>query len=160
MTSTQPTQAPTLRTLLRPGLTLGLLLLWLLASSERAAASASLLELLQGEWEGKGPPGKISIRVTGESLRFDAGEDFWYEATFTLPPATYPQQFNATITDSAPPAKDVGEVVFAIVEIEGGTLTLAVDDGSALPPVSFLTAMSSYILSRTHPENAPECDPD
>ena len=103
---------------------------------------------LQGFWEGDGPPGRISLTITGSSLHFYVRTDFWYEATFTLPAGTAPQQLTATITGSSPPTTNIGDVVFAIVKIEDGTLSLAVDDGSDAAPTSFAEAMSRYDLKR------------
>lgn len=109
---------------------------------------SSAHQRLQGDWEGKGPPGKISVTIKGNSLRFHARDDFWYEATFTLPTGVEPPQLHATITDSSPPAKDIGVKVIAIYKIEDGALTLAVDDGSDEAPASFLDASSHYDLER------------
>ena len=53
---------------------------------------------------------------------------------------------HATITNSAPPAKDIGVVVFAIVKIENDTLTLAVNDGADTAPATFADASTRYVL--------------
>ncbi len=105
-------------------------------------------EQLQGSWEGKGPPGRIRVTIEGDSIRLHAREDFWYEATFTLPTGGVPQELHATITDTAEDTTDIGEVVYAIVKVELGVLTLAVNDGSGLPPRSFATALSLYEVTR------------
>ena len=86
---------------------------------------AAELKPLQGYWEGEGAGGKCSITITGNSLHFHAGTNFWFETTFTLPAGTDPQQLHATIKDCSPPTNAIGTVVFAIFKIEDGTLTLA-----------------------------------
>ncbi|REJ74492.1 MAG: hypothetical protein DWQ36_20535 [Acidobacteria bacterium] len=108
-----------------------------------------LIEELQGDWKGTGPPGEIVLGFYSHTLRFYVREDFWYEATFTLSSEGDPAVLHATITDSAPPRQDLGDVVPAIVKIEDGTLSLAVDDGSDEPPESFAAAMSRYDFRRT-----------
>ena len=118
------------------------------AGSAEQLLIASDLQRLQGSWEGEGPPGRISVTITGNSLHFYAREDFWYEATFTLPTGNDPQELRATINDTSAAASDVGEVVFAIVKIEEGILTLAVNDGSGLPPLTFSGALSRYDLKK------------
>ena len=122
------------------------LLLCLQAGCVTQPPVASALHRIQGYWEGEGPPGRISITIEGNSLRFYARTDFWYETTFVLPAGTDPQQLHATIKDSSPPTNGIGEVVFAIFKIEDGTLTLAVDDGSDEPPTTFAGASSRYDL--------------
>ncbi len=124
------------------------LLLCLQAGCSTHLRTTSDLDRLQGYWEGEGPPGKISVTITGNSLRFHARTDFWYETTFTLPAGEDPLQLRAIIKNSSPPAKDIGHVVFAIFKIEDGTLTLAVDDGSDAPPTSFPDASSRYDLKK------------
>jgi hypothetical protein len=113
--------------------------------------AASELQRLQGYWEGDGAAGECSITITGNSLHFYARPDFWFETTFALPAGTDPQQLHATIKDSAPPTTTIGKVVFAIVKIEDGVLTLAVDDGSGEPPQTFSGASSRYSLKRVPP---------
>ncbi len=110
-----------------------------------------MLASLQGYWEGDGPPGKISITITGDALRYETEQGDWFETTFTLPAGTEPQQLHATIRDCSPPASGIGEVVFAIMKIEDGTLTLAVNDGADAPPTSFADASSRYILRKGQP---------
>ena len=122
------------------------LLLLLQAGSTARPPTDSELHRLQGDWEGGGPPGKISLTITGNSLHFFARTDFWYETTFILPAGIEPRQLHATIKDSSPPADDIGHVVFAIFKIEDGTLTLAVDDGADAPPKTFAGALSRYDL--------------
>jgi hypothetical protein len=68
------------------------------------------LSHLQGHWEGAGAGGKCSITITGDTLHYRAGTN-WWKTTFTLPPATDPQQLHATIKESSPPSKDaIGQV--------------------------------------------------
>lgn len=124
------------------------MLLGVQASSTTPRQSDSELERLQGEWKGEGPPGEIAITISGDTLLFHVRPDFWYETTFTLMADTAPSQLHATITDSAPPVKDVGVVVYAIFKIEDGTLTLAVDEPDAAP-LSFSAASSRYVLKKT-----------
>src|SRR5215213_4717377 len=90
--------------------------------------TAAQTQPLQGSWEGvqvgQEPAGKYTLTITGNSLHFQGPKtDDRYEATFTLPAGTVPQQLHATITESSNP-DDIGRVVFAIFKIEGGTLTL------------------------------------
>ena len=126
--------------------------LFLQAGCATRPSIASDLHWLQGYWEGEGPPGKISITITGSSLHFYARPDFWYERTFTLPAGADPKQLHATIKDSSSPTNGIGQVVFAIFKIEDGTLTLAVDDGSDEPPTTFSDALSRYHLKRAQPQ--------
>ena len=72
-----------------------------------------------------------------------------FEATFTLPQGTDPQQLEATITNCSPPSSTaIGTMVFAIFKIQDGTLTLAVNDTSDRPPETFATAGSHYVLKK------------
>jgi hypothetical protein len=114
--------------------------------------TASALQPLQGYWEGDGAAGKCSITITGSSLHFHARTDFWYETTFALPAGTAPQQLHATIKNSSGPTNGIGQVVFAIVKIEDGVLTLAVDDMSDKPPKTFPGASSHYNLKKVQPQ--------
>ena len=57
--------------------------------------------------------GKITIKITGNSLHFRRDTDFWFETTFTLPVGTYPQQLHATIKDCPQPCDDIGKAVFS-----------------------------------------------
>lgn len=100
------------------------------------------LKPLQGTWEGfmvgYEADGKITITITGNSLRFRRDTDFWFDTTFTLPAGTYPQQLHATIKDCPQPCDDVGKVVFAIFKVEDRTLTLAgIQASSVEPPKTF-----------------------
>jgi uncharacterized protein (TIGR03067 family) len=104
--------------------------------------TAAELKPLQGTWEGvlvgQESAGKIIITFTGNSLRFQGlNTNEWYEATFTLPTETNPQQLRATIT-GCPRTNDIGTVVGAIFKIEDGALTLAgIQDRDQEPPKSF-----------------------
>ena len=112
---------------------------------------AAELKPLQGYWEGEGAGGKCSITITGNSLHYSVGEN-WYRTTFTLPAGTAPQQLHATIQDCWPPSTNaIGKVVFAIFKIEDGTLTLAEDDMSDKPPKTFAGASSRYDLKKVQP---------
>ena len=85
--------------------------------------------------------GKITIKITGNSLHFHRDTNFWFETTFTLPAGTDPKQLHATIKDCPDNAKDsIGKVVLAIFKIEDGTLTLAgirTPDSAPEPPINF-----------------------
>jgi autotransporter translocation and assembly factor TamB len=112
--------------------TLSLLMSWALGGAEAETLSPTTtagLQRLQGSWEGvlegHEKEGKVSITITGNSLRYQGSKPAqWYDTTFTLPVGTNPQQLHATIKASAA-LMDVGKRVFAIVKIENGTLTLA-----------------------------------
>ena len=104
--------------------------------------TAAQTQRLQGTWQGvlvgEESAGKITITFTGHSLRFQGREtNDWYEATFTLPAGTNPEQLRATIT-GCQRTNDIGAVVGAIFKIEDGTLTLAgIQDRDQEPPKSF-----------------------
>ena len=113
---------------------------------------AGELKPLQGSWEGEGAGGKCSIMITGNSLHYrnNAG---WYRTTFTLPLGTDPQQLHATIKDCSPPSTNaIGTVVFAIIKIEDGIMTIAENDMSDEPPKTFASASSRYSVKKVHPE--------
>ena len=112
---------------------------------------AAGLKPLQGYWEGEGAGGKCSITITGNSLHYRAGTN-WWKTTFTLPAGTDPQQLHATIKDSSPPTNGIGKVVFALCKIEDGTLTLAEYDGSDEPPKTFANASSRYSVKKVRPQ--------
>lgn len=114
-------------------LTLALLLPDAPVRAQVAAATtptdAAQAQRLQGTWEGvlvgQESAGKITITFTGHSLHFQGlSTNQWYDATFTLPAGTSPQQLSATIT-ACERAKDIGSVIGAIFRIEDGMLTLA-----------------------------------
>lgn len=108
-------------------------------------------ELLQGNWEGKGPAGRIWVTIEEDTLRFFARDDFWYEATFVVPAGKFPPELRATIIDSSPPTDGIGTEVIALLEIEPRKLTLGVDDGSAVAPRTFDDALSLYELRQLRP---------
>lgn len=88
--------------------------------------TAAQLKRLQGHWVGVGSQSNTSITITGNSLHYHSGTDFWFKTTFTLPAGTDPQQLRATIRDcGGEPPKPIGKVVLTIFKIEDGTLTLA-----------------------------------
>src|SRR5687768_4758507 len=64
------------------------------------------LKRLQGYWEGEGAGGKCSITITGASLLYRAGTN-WFKTTFTLPEGTDPRQLHATIADCSPPTNSI-----------------------------------------------------
>src|SRR5437867_53284 len=110
------------------------------------------LKPLQGDWEGEGAGGKCSITITGNSLHYRAGTN-WYKTTFTLPAGTDPKQLHTTIKDcSSRSTSTIGTVVFAIFKIEDGTLTLAEDDMSDKPPKTFASASSRYNVKKVQPQ--------
>jgi len=109
------------------------------------------LNRLQGYWEGEGAGGRCSITITGNSLHYRAGTN-WWKTTFTLPADTDPRQLHATIKESSPPTNGIGQVVFAIFKIEDGTLTLAEVDGSDEPPQTFSSASSRYVVKKVQPQ--------
>ena len=127
-------------------------LVGLLAGCATHPPIAAELKPLQGYWEGEGAGGKCSITITGNSLHYRAGTN-WWKTTFTLPAGTDPQQLHATIKDCSPPTNNaIGKVVFAIFKIEDGTLTLAEDDMSDKPPKIFSSASSLYVLKKVQPQ--------
>src|SRR5689334_2202567 len=114
--------------------------------------STADLKPLQGYWEGEGTGGKCSITITGNSLHYRAGTN-WWKTTFILPAGTDPQQLHATIKECSPPSKNaIGTVVFAIFKIEDGTLLLAEDDMSDKPPKTFAGASSRYNVKKVQPQ--------
>ena len=88
---------------------------------------------------GQEKDGKITITITGNSLHFQwPNSTNWYDAAFTLPAQTNPQQLRATITSNAE-SNFIGNVVRSIIKIEGSTLMLASANGGLDedPPKSF-----------------------
>ena len=105
--------------------------------------TAGLRQRLQGTWEGynfgKGPAVEFTMTVTGNSLHFQwPNSTNWYDAAFTLPTQTSPQQLRATITGGGE-TNFIGQVVRSIIKIEDITLTLASACGGLDedPPKSF-----------------------
>ncbi len=117
----------------------------LLSACASDAPAGTALEQIEGDWishDGR----RTSIKISGDSLHFYEREDHWYATTFILPAGTKPQQLRATITDSAPPKKDIGEVVVAIINVENDTLRIAV--GGEEPPATFEHGSGHYELTR------------
>lgn len=93
------------------------------------------LQLLQGSWQGDGPGGSASLTISGNSLRFWARPDFWFETTLTIPAGPDLPQFHAAIIkESGLEQANVGKVVVSLYKIEGEKLTLGVVDDYAEPP--------------------------
>jgi uncharacterized protein (TIGR03067 family) len=121
------------------------------------------LQLLQGTWEGvmvgSESQGKITIRITGNSLRFHRDTNFWFETTITLPAGKDPKQLHATIKACPPSQADsIGQVVRAFFKIENGTLTLAtIGDDAEETPKGFEAAGTRYELRKVQAqkENTP-----
>jgi uncharacterized protein (TIGR03067 family) len=116
-------------------------LLGLPAGCKTKPPTAAAMQRLQGTWEGvlvgQEKDGKITITITGNSLRYQGtGTNEMVEATFTLPAETNPQQLRATITAAQNPvgAVDIGQVVIAFFKFEDGTLTLAGEPRNGLKP--------------------------
>jgi uncharacterized protein (TIGR03067 family) len=147
------------------------LLLCLQAGCSPHSSSAFELQPLQGTWEGvilgQESDNKVTITFTGNSLHFQWLEGNlkgnWYQANFTLPARTSPQQLRATITGYYPTndtgTRDIGAVVTAIFKIEDGTLTLAGIQGTDQEPPKGTEAfekstMFRYVLRRVQKENA------
>ncbi len=119
-----------------------------------ANAKCAALPLLQGTWKGilvgDKLQKKVTVTVTGDSLRFYRDTHFWFETTVILPAGPDPKQLHATIKDrpSSQPV-DVGRVVRAFFKIEDGTLTMAtIGDDPEETPKSFETAGTRYELRK------------
>ena len=100
--------------------------------------TASALQRLQGTWEGvevgHESSTKITLTITGHSIHYrfqgQGSKNQVFEATFTLPAGTNPQQLHATLTGLPPEADrmssmEIGEMVPAVLKFEEGTLILA-----------------------------------
>jgi uncharacterized protein (TIGR03067 family) len=118
------------------------ILLCLLAGCITHPPTAAKLQRLQGSWEGvlvgMEKDGKITMTITGNSLHYHGlNTNEVYDATFTLPAETNPDQLRATIT-SAVHTNTLGVVVRAIFKTGHGNLTLAINqDPEQEPPKSF-----------------------
>lgn len=134
------------------------LLLLQVACSAPAAVDSELHDRLQGYWEGQNPSGDYSITIAGDSLFYYARPDFQFDTTFTLPAGTDPQQLHAEFH-----GENEGEIVHALVKIEDGILSLAVNENADGTPVSFELASSHYDLHRAEPREggpgAPAAEP-
>lgn len=93
---------------------------------------------LQGTWTGVGDygdkdlAGRVTVTFTGHSLHFQGAKtNDWYDATFTLPIGTRPEQLHSVITAS-PDTSSIRKRVFAIFKIEAELLTLAEVEASAI----------------------------
>jgi uncharacterized protein (TIGR03067 family) len=108
------------------------------------------LKRLQGYWEGEGAGGKCSITITGDSLHYRAGSN-WFKTTFTLPENTEPRQLHATIKDTTP-TNSIGTVVTAIYKMEDGTLTISAVDLAEKPSAeTFEKPDNRYIVRKVQP---------
>src|SRR6266508_3841606 len=82
--------------------------------------TAAKLQRVQGSWEGvlvgMEKAGKITMTIAGNSLHYHGlNTNEVYDATFTLPAGTHPQQMRATITGAEPASTNtLGVVVRAI----------------------------------------------
>lgn len=102
---------------------------------------------------GQEKDGKITIKLTDNSLHFHRDTNFWFETTITLPAGNGPRQLHATIKKCAPGQESsVGKVVVAIFKIEDGTLTLATGNGDGEAPKSFEAAGTRYELRKVQPQ--------
>ncbi len=115
------------------------------------------LQLLQGTWEGvlvgDKANQKVTITITGDSLRFHRDTDFWFETTITVPAGRDPKQLHATITGCpSSQADSIGQVVRTCFKIEAGTLTLAtIGDDAEQTPTAFEGAGTRYELRKVQP---------
>ena len=123
--------------------------------------TAAELKPLQGTWEGfdvgDKARAKITITITGNSLHFYRGSDFWFETTITLPADTDPKPLRATIKDCPPSQRDsIGKVVVAIFKIEDGILTLVPTNGGDDIPKNFDATddqgLTRYELRKVQPQ--------
>jgi uncharacterized protein (TIGR03067 family) len=93
---------------------------------------------------------KVTVTVTGDSLRFHRDAHFWFETTVTLPAGPDPKQLHATIKNrpSSQPV-DVGRVVRAFFKIEDDELTMAtIGDDPEETPKSFEGLGTRYELRK------------
>jgi hypothetical protein len=132
-----------------------LLAAWLTACQSLPTRTTTDLSRLQGYWQGRGPGGDCSVTISGNSLRFHARADFWYETTFTLPAGTDPKQLHATIVkDSSSEQVHIGTVVVAIFKIEDGKLTLGVVEDFDGPPAEAVVGDWDWVMDIYHLERA------
>ena len=132
-----------------------------LTANDKCSASqpaAVDLQPLQGTWEGgmvgQEKDGKITITITGNSLRFHRDTNFWFETTFALPMGKNPKQLHATIKDCPRSQADgIGKIVRAFFRIEDGTLTIAtMGDDADETQKGFDAAGTRYVLRKVQPK--------
>ena len=147
--------------LFRPILTVVCLVATFIANAEEqlpANAKCAALPLLQGAWEGilvgDKLQKKVTVTITGNSLRFHRDTHFWFETTMILPADKDPKQLHATIKDRPPSGGvSIGQVVRAFFKIEDETLTLAtIGDDVEETPKSFEAAGTRYELRKVQPQ--------
>lgn len=136
-------QPKKMKMILKRALGFTAILLCVQAGCATHSPTASSRQRLQGTWEGyhfgKGPAVEFTMTITGNSLHFQwPNSSNWYDAAFTLPAQTNPQQLRATVTGGYE-TNSIGQVVRSIIKIEGSTLTLASACGGLDedPPKSF-----------------------
>ena len=134
------------------------LLLCLQTGCAKHSATSENLRRLQGSWEGVlvGTEGKISMKITGNSLHYHGlNTNEVYGATFTLPAETTPHELRATIT-SAVHTNSIGAVVRAFFEIGNGKLTLVLNqDAGQEPPKSLgddTPGLTRYEFRKVQPQ--------
>jgi uncharacterized protein (TIGR03067 family) len=116
------------------------------------------LQPLQGTWEGvmvgQEKDGIITITITGNSLHFHRGTNFWFETTIALPAGKDPKQLHATIKACPRSQADsIGKVVRAFFKIENATLTMAMmGDDADETSKGFQAAGTRYELRKVQPE--------
>ena len=119
-----------------------------LGCSTKPVAPKSMLDRLQGTWEGtlngdETSP-KCIITIAGDSLRFYRDPKFWFDTTFTLQEDAQPKQMHVTIRKCAPPEDSIGAVMHVLFKLENEILTLAGEQASGeeapeefpVPPIS------------------------
>ena len=105
------------------------------------------LESLQGHWKGVGPGGDCSVTIVGNSLKFHARSDFWYDTEFTIPSnAEHPQIYATILKDNSGTSRHVGTVVVARYKVEGENLTLGVIEDFEQPPKEPVTREWDWIM--------------
>jgi len=118
-----------------------LLAAWFTGCQGTPMQGTATFRSLQGRWEGdgregNGPRRRCTITITGSSLRLYRDTNYWFETTFALPAGTDPQEIQATI-HAASHRDHLGEVVFGILKLKGGTRTLAALDHPGKLPKDF-----------------------
>lgn len=129
-------------------------------------STAGVLQRLQGTWEGVEvgyeSATKITLTITGHSIHYhyqgQGTTNQVFEATFTLPAGTNPQQLRATLTGLPPKADrvsqmEIGEVVPAVLKFEDGTLRLADEPSDSSKPFEDIKRFH-YRLRKVQPQKA------